>query len=78
MTVRDRSIFIGGLGPVHFKFSIEKKCMSYLTKTQKKLLSYIKSEIKMNVSYKKKISFKFLLRSFNLKFENADISYTYY
>ena len=39
---RDRSIYIEGLGPVHFKFSIEKKCMSYLTKTQKVIVLHQK------------------------------------
>ena len=36
MELRNRSIFTGELGPVHFKFSDVKKCMSYLERKQTK------------------------------------------
>ena len=35
--VRDRSIFIGDLGLVHFKFSVWKKSMSYFKRKQTKI-----------------------------------------
>ena len=52
--VRDRSIFNGGLGPVHFKFSVWKKSKSYLKRNQTKNTSssMIILAKKLNLSYR--------------------------